>query len=552
MFKLHFLKKLHTLRIFIIILTIAIISTIPAFLHGTFKLSFDGNIHLSRYESIFQAFQHGSLPTLVNFIGMNHTGLSMNGMYPWVTSIIFVIPRFFINQPIIALMIGFIILNFITIFNTFLLAKFITNKRSVQILGIAIYQFSSYHMSVLYSRNAMGEAIAYAFLPLVLLGCLKIWENPKNTGWILLGFGMAAIANSHVISLIIASAMVFILIFLRLINQKLSSTELFTYLKAIILAVCASLYSLINIFSIATSNFLINPTPKILPIIPSKLLPILLDNSIIERANSFNIGPINTLLLFIFVILLFTSQHKGRWRGWIIATTILFFCTFSWIPWNILINTPVQLIQFLGRLLFVVSLLLSISVMYYLDENKLPENKFKYFISLSLMIVSLSAVYNYHGINLNDGTRFWLTKNNYQKIITHSSIGLDYLPSKNESQRKQRISDFRHATKLKLSPIKQYYNRATYQITVPSQGKYQLPIAIYSGISYIVKVNDKTIDNISGSSLKTHLNKGKNNIAIKALVNPLNYITFLISILSWLYGFVLIYLYHTKNCQRKH
>lgn len=190
--------------------------------------------------------------------------------------------------------------------------------------------------------------------------------------------------------------------------------------------------------------------------------------------------------------------------------------------------------------------------MYYLDENKLPENKFKYFISLSLMIVSLSAVYNYHGINLNDGPRFWLTKNNYQKIITHSSIGLDYLPSKNESQRKQRISDFRHATKLKLSPIKQYYNRATYQITVPSQGKYQLPIAIYSGISYIVKVNDKTIDNISGSSLKTHLNKGKNNIAIKALVNPLNYITFLISILSWLYGFVLIYLYHTKNCQRKH
>lgn len=539
MLKRHFTINLHHFTIFLVILGSSILSVVPAFTNHLFKLSFDGNIHLSRFESITQSLKHLVLPPPVNFIGLKHTGLAMNGMYPWLSSTIFVIPKLLFENPILALMIGFTILNFITIFNTFLLAKFITPKRWLQLLGVIIYQFSSYHMTVLYSRNALGEALAYAFLPLVLLGCLKIWKNIQN-GWLYLGIGMGAIANSHIISLIICTILIFILVCLRIINHRLTRLELFNYMKATILAIFLSLYALTNIFTLMSSNLLLTPTPKVVPLSPIQVWQAVISNSILEKAGSFNMGPINTILLIGLTFMLFTNKN-GSWRSWTIATTTLFFITFDWFPWELLKNTPVTIIQFLGRLLFITSLLLSISTMYYFEQYP-PQRKDAITIfSIALVTVSLSAVFNYSNTVTKDGNRYWLTTANYDKTIKSSLIGYDYLPANNNDQLHKRIIALKKSSKLKV--ITQTYNGAEYSINISRPGMYSLPIAIYSGVNYTVSLNNKPLTHISSHSLKLKLKKGYNHIKITTAASFSNYLTMAISLLTGLYSLLMLWFY---------
>lgn len=525
---------LHHFIVFVIICVSSLLSTLPAFTNNTFKLSYDGNIHLARYDAITQALSHGSLPPLVNFIGLHHTGLAMNGMYPWITSTIFIIPKLLFNNPIVALMVGFIILNFLTIFNVFLLAKFITHKRWIQILGVTIYQFSSYHMAVLYSRNALGEALAYAFLPLVLLGCLKIWHNLTN-GWLYLGFGMGAIANSHILSLIIVTIMIAIFCFIRILRHQLTRKEVINYTKAAVLAILSSFYTLTNIGSLLSSNLLMSPTPKLVPLNATKYWQALLDNSIIERSASFNMGPINTFLLFFLMIMLFTNK-SGLWRHWTIATIIVFFSTFDWLPWQNLTSTPINMIQFLGRLLFISSLLLAISVMYYFDQYPLKYKDINFVITLALVAVSLNAVHTYHNKTTKDGYRFWLTRDNYVQTIKNSAIGIDYLPANNKHQLQSRITALQNASVSSLKIKSQTYNSAEYMITTAKEGYYSLPIAVYSGIRYNVTLNHKKVKLANSHALKLNIPKGLNHLKITVTVNISNYFTMLISLLTTVYS----------------
>ncbi|QEA59750.1 hypothetical protein FGL74_08530 [Leuconostoc koreense] len=525
---------LHHFIIFVIICILSFLSTLPAFTNNTFKLSYDGNIHLARYDAITQALSHVSLPPLVNFIGLNHTGLAMNGMYPWITSIIFIIPKLLFNNPIVALMVGFIILNFLTIFNVFLLAKFITHKRWIQILGVTIYQFSSYHMAVLYSRNALGEALAYAFLPLVLLGCLKIWHN-SSKGWLYLGFGMGAIANSHILSLIIVTTMIVIFCFTRIFRHQLTQKEVTDYTKATILAILSSFYTLTNIASLLFTNLLMSPTPKLVPLNATKYWQALLDNSIIERSVSFNMGPINTFFLFFLMVMLFTNK-SGLWRHWTIATIIVFFSTFDWLPWQNLTGTPINMIQFLGRLLFISSLLLAISVMYYFDQYPLKHKDINFVVTIALIAISLNAVHTYHNIATKDGYRFWLTKTNYDQTIKNSAIGIDYLPANNKHQLQSRITALQNTSIPSLKIQSQSYNSADYIVTTAKEGYYSLPIAVYSGIHYNVTLNHKKVKLADSHALKLKIPKGSNHLKITATVNDSNYFTMLISLLTISYS----------------
>lgn len=55
-------------------LLLAILITWPAFSNGNFKTSFDAMVHLTRWESIYQALKSGQLPPLVNMIGFRQEG----------------------------------------------------------------------------------------------------------------------------------------------------------------------------------------------------------------------------------------------------------------------------------------------------------------------------------------------------------------------------------------------------------------------------------------------------------------------------------------------
>ena len=91
-------KKMQFVGIIIVTILLAFISTYPAFFNHSFKLTWDGPIHLWRFEAISDALRNGKLPPIVNFMGYGNVGEAFNGIYPWLTSLIFVITRIIFNN----------------------------------------------------------------------------------------------------------------------------------------------------------------------------------------------------------------------------------------------------------------------------------------------------------------------------------------------------------------------------------------------------------------------------------------------------------------------
>lgn len=56
----------------------AILAVLPAFADGHMKLPFDGNVHLSRFESIYEALANRSIPSDINFIGFKGGSTAYN------------------------------------------------------------------------------------------------------------------------------------------------------------------------------------------------------------------------------------------------------------------------------------------------------------------------------------------------------------------------------------------------------------------------------------------------------------------------------------------
>ena len=122
-------------------------------------------------------------------MGYGNVGEVFNGMYPWLAGLVFIIPRALLSSPMHALFIGFYLLNILTILNTYLLVRKLSNNYYIRLIGVVLYQLNAYHLTLMYSRNALGEALAYAFLPLLMLGCHLIWNN-KKIGILYLALGM--------------------------------------------------------------------------------------------------------------------------------------------------------------------------------------------------------------------------------------------------------------------------------------------------------------------------------------------------------------------------
>lgn len=155
---------------FSFILLLSLVLTLSAFWHGTFSLTYDGKIYLGRIQQVYESLKGLHLPPMINFIGQDHNLGAMTAMYPWLSSIIFIIPLLILKNGFYAFFTGFVILNVITGIKFYLLARHLSKNKLYIYLGTIIYIFNSYHIEEMFVRNAIGEALAYAFFPIVVLG----------------------------------------------------------------------------------------------------------------------------------------------------------------------------------------------------------------------------------------------------------------------------------------------------------------------------------------------------------------------------------------------
>ena len=312
------------------------------------------------FESITNAFENHRLPPLVNFIGFSANGESFNGMYPWVTSLIFVIPRLLINNVILALYFSISILLFITLFNCYLLLKNFTNKKSVLFFSSVIYSFNQYNLINIYNRGALGEALGFAFLPLVFLGIIKIWQKECKVGSLFLALGMSLVINSHILTTVICCLYLIIFELTRLLLRKVSFKEIKSIIVAALITILASAYTLSNIILLSLRNNLTTPWRDIQTLDWNQFVAGSTKATLDFQTYNFNFGVFVLVVMVIMAIMLFRPSKNASWKKWIIISCITFMITFSWVPYKYigLTKSPLGTIQFASRLLNFVILFL--------------------------------------------------------------------------------------------------------------------------------------------------------------------------------------------------
>ena len=514
---------IQKLTLLIFFLLLALISTYPAFIGHTFRLTWDGQIHLIKFESVADAIKNKELPPIVNFMGYGNVGEVFNGMYPWLSGLVFIIPRALLSSPMHALFISFYLLNIVTILNTYLLVRKLSKNYYIRLIGIVLYQLNTYHLTLMYSRNALGEALAYTFLPLVMLGCYLIWNNEK-LGILYLALGMGMIINSHMISSILAFLLIIIAEIYRIFTRKLSLKEIGYFISAGILTIPIMIFTVANIANISLQNRIATTWRGINSIDMWESLKAMLQNDIADKSIIFNIGIICFILLSILLWIAVVSKVDGDWKMYILGAGVVYILTLNVIPLPTkLSQSPVGVIQFTGRLLSIVMLLLIIGCVLFLKVNsdKINVKSSSIFLFMIMSLLTVGSVRTYHNAMNNN----MVNDSNYIKKISSPNSGWgDYILINKNKQPilSQGIP--------KSNIVKVSYNGITLRIDKKAN---QVPFLLYKGIPYEVKVNGKNTKIKVGSILNLKV-KREDMIQISSKATWWNYLTFGISVLTLL------------------
>ena len=508
-------------------LVLAFISTYPAFIGHFFKLTMDGQIHLMRFESVADAIKNKELPPIVNFEGYGNVGAIFNGMYPWLSGLVFIIPRVLLSSPMHALFIGFYLLNILTILNTYLLVRKLSNNYYIRLMGVVLYQLNAYHLILMYSRNALGEALAYAFLPLIMLGCYLIWNN-KKSGMLYLALGMGMIINSHVISSVLAVLLIIIAEIYRVFARKLNLKEIGYFTSAGILTIPIVVFTVTNIANIALKNRIATTWRGINSIDMWESLKAMLQNDIADKSVIFNIGIICFTLLSILLGIAIVSKVDGSWKVYILGAGIVYILTLNIVPLPTnLAQTSIGMIQFTGRLLSIVMILLTMGCVLLLETNSNGINMKSslIFLFMIMSMLTVGSVRTYHNTINDDPIRYYINDNNYIKEISEPREGAtDYaLINRNKQAIINGITPKYSVSKVNYDSIILKMEKETNKI----------PFFLYKGVPYEVKVNDKNTKIKVGSILKLKVKRG-DIIIINSNATWWNYITFGVSLLTLL------------------
>ena len=183
-------EKILKNRKLIDILAIVLVCLIIGMPLASFKFDVyydDGIQHISRAYGTMKSLKENILfPNIISSFA-NGFGYSWNLFYgPLSTYGIILISLIFKN-----FIVSYKIFTLICfILSGFFMYKFmfaITENRNVSLLASILYITFPYHLTDLYTRNALGEFLSFVFIPLVFLGLYNIFYTTEKNYYLTIG-----------------------------------------------------------------------------------------------------------------------------------------------------------------------------------------------------------------------------------------------------------------------------------------------------------------------------------------------------------------------------
>lgn len=473
---------------------LALLSSIPLFISLGVKKGDDLYFHLSRINSICENLKNKKLFLGIYseyFYGYGYA----NGLF---------YPDIFLYIPAILTLVGLniitsykifiILINFFSILAIYISIKNISQSKYAGILGSIIYAFASYRLVDIYQRAALGEALAFIGIPLVICGIYEIVYGNYKKYYILI-VGMTILILSHIISTFMAG--MFLLIFCLINIKKLFKEKRIIYLllAAIITLLLTSYFLIPMLEQMLSQTFYYKDTSNIANFQLSKrtspiyLLFIEIPNFLNLLTNKYWV-PSGIGIIFIYLIYQ-KIKHKEIKDKFIndcyIIGIIFLIASTSIIPWNMnIIKKTLYMIQFPWRFYFMATVLLTFGgallIAKITSSTKLLRNTF---------IISM--------ISLISITTIAFFSKNIKSIDTYDASFAEYLPIEID---KDYIEKRKTVITSNNNTIHEFIKKGTdMEITFKQNNnntELELPLIYYKG--YEAKINKKNIDTYKTSN----------------------------------------------------
>lgn len=377
-------------RVWLLLIAIALIASVPLFTNYLPK-GHDIQFHLFRIEGVRDGLYDGQFPVRIHPNTLFGNGYANPIFYPELLLYFPALLRLSGFSVMAAYKTFVVFLNLLTAILSYYACSRIFRSVKLGLIGSAFYTLSLYRLVNLYTRAAIGEASAMAFLPLVAVGMYAILFDETDApayrrAFLPLLLGMTGLVSTHLLSCEIALPLLAVccLVFARRTFTKKRLTALLTAAAGTLLLTLAFLvpmldfmgYDTYRVFDYSTANLSTEAVnlAQLFPLFPDA----------VGESNAAYLGakgemPLGIGFVFLCVLLLYPALRtalrqfddaRGRDRVRLtrfcyVASVVLLLMSTNLFPWTWLYNaggaaaTVAGMLQFPWRLLSLSTLLLT-------------------------------------------------------------------------------------------------------------------------------------------------------------------------------------------------
>lgn len=208
-------KVVNILKLLVIIFGISIFAVYP-YLNNRIFYAHDLPYHLNRILSMTENIKNGDFLSLIHSRLLNNLGYANGIFYPqlfmYIPAIIMAITGIHV---LTVYKIFLIIITFFTFLAMYYCVKNIFGKKSIAFLSGILYTFSLYRLTDIYVRGAIGELLAFIFIPIIIYGLYEIIFGENRKWWITV-LGITGLAYSHLLSFVLIIPLIIIICILNI------------------------------------------------------------------------------------------------------------------------------------------------------------------------------------------------------------------------------------------------------------------------------------------------------------------------------------------------
>lgn len=309
----------------------------------------DFHFHFQRFNALIQSFSDRTFPYYIDSGALAGYGYFTKAFYSDFVLIPFALIGYFTNDVTGYLSMIFTMTILCGIF-TYHTINVIYKSSYAAAIGSILYTFAIYRLLDLYHRAALGEALSFTFVPIVILGLYYIIKGDYRK-WYVLAIGFSLMVLTHIISTVlmaVTSAIILIIYYKPLFRQP---KRIFWLMVAAIASAFLSAYYLFPIIEQMASDTFYYQTRRIMSLAQDSKMEFHwiiwgLFSGIIHPKQIFVVGT-GLLLTCAVALRLFVWQKSPLIKSADIGVIIGLFYIFAssvFFPWSVF---PFRLLNFI-------------------------------------------------------------------------------------------------------------------------------------------------------------------------------------------------------------